>query len=603
MADSPELNSSEVLKISLTADGKDVTDTVNIVRITVNKAVNRIPKAIITLLDGDVANQTFEVSDDDSFAPGKEIVISAGYGSETKQIFSGIIIKHGISIRGDNTSTLVVECKDDAVRMTVGRKNANFVVSSSGGEAIKDSTIITGLIENYSGLTAKITATTAELSSLVQYNTTDWDFIVSRAEANAMLVMVNDGTVTVEAPDLTKEATLSVTYGDDIISLKADLDAMHQLSKVTSAGWDLSTLSVAEEPAPAIADSSARGSKNGDLSTVLGLDNYRLQSQVPMVAQSLKDWAAAEQSKSQLSLLRGIVEFHGTAAAELGEMIELAGVGERFNGNVFTSAIEHDIESGNWKTEVEFGYSSHWFSEREDIVAPLAGGLLPAAQGLQTGIVIKLDEDPDSQYRIQVSVPLLQADNEGVWARLANYYASAGFGAFFIPEIGDEVVLGYFNNDPSYPVILGSLYSEKNTSPEELTAENFTKSLTTASKLKITFDDDKKVITLETPGGHSIVMDDDAQNIVVTDSNSNVTEMNSSGIAMSSPGDITLKADGKISLTATGNIEASATGDVTVDGMNITASANTAFTAKGNASSELSASGTTTIKGAMVLIN
>ncbi|HED35621.1 MAG TPA: type VI secretion system tip protein VgrG, partial [Gammaproteobacteria bacterium] len=599
----PASNSSEVLKISLTADGTDISETIDVVRITVNKAVNRIPKAHITLLDGDVSTQEFKASESDNFSPGKNIVISAGYGAETTQIFSGIIIKHGLSIRSDNTSTLEIECKDESVKMTLGRKNANFIKQSAGGQAIKDKTVISGIISAYSGLTANVTDTTTELSTLVQYNATDWDFIVTRAEANAMLVMVDDGTVTVDTPDLSKDAALNVTYGDDLISFRADLDASNQLSTITSVGWDPSTLSVLEESLPATADSSARGSKNGDLSQVMGLDKYRLQSQATLVQQTLKDWAASEMSKSQLSLLRGTMAFQGTAGIVIGDMIELAGVGERFSGNVFTSAIEHEIESGNWKTEVEFGCSSNWFSEQQDIIAPSAAGLLPAAEGLQIGIVKKLEEDPDSQYRIQVSVPLLQADDEGIWARIAHYYASSGFGAFFIPEVGDEVVLGYFNNDPTCPVILGSLYSQKNASPEELTAENYIKSLTSASQLKVQFDDEKKIITLITPGGHSIVMDDDAQNIVITDSNSNVTEMNSSGIAMTSPGDIVLKADGKISMTATGNIEAAATGDVTVDGMNITSSAKASYTAKGSASAEFSASGTTTVKGAMVLIN
>ncbi|WP_459613983.1 phage baseplate assembly protein V [Dickeya oryzae] len=60
---------------------------------------------------------------------------------------------------------------------------------------------------------------------------------------------------------------------------------------------------------------------------------------------------------------------------------------------------------------------------------------------------------------------MTQAENDGLWARLASYYASSGIGAQFMPEVGDEVILGYFNNNPSDPVILGSLYSSKNPPP------------------------------------------------------------------------------------------------------------------------------------------
>ena len=49
----------------------------------------------------------------------------------------------------------------------------------------------------------------------------------------------------------------------------------------------------------------------------------------------------------------------------------------------------------------------------------------------------------------------------GVWARMAHVYATEDCGFVFYPEVGDEVVLGFFDDDPTYPVILGSLYSSK----------------------------------------------------------------------------------------------------------------------------------------------
>ncbi|VAW73787.1 VgrG protein, partial [hydrothermal vent metagenome] len=326
MAQSPSDNSSEVLKITLSVDGKAVEETVNIARIVVKKSVNRIPRAVISILDGDMPSQEFKISDTEDFIPGKKIEIGAGYGAQTEVIFSGIITQHSIDIRGENESTLIIECKDEAVKMTVGRKNENYIKQTAGGAAIKDKTVISGIIGDYSGLSVKMAETTAELSGLVQYNATDWDFMVSRAEANAMLVMVSDGVINIEPPDLTKAASLSLVYGDDIFSFNASLDSLNQYKKVTSVGWDLAKHSVVEEPATANQDASSRGSKNGDLAKVVGLDNYRLQSQTPMAQQSLKEWAASEQLKSQLALLTGVVRFQGVASAAVGEMIELTGV-------------------------------------------------------------------------------------------------------------------------------------------------------------------------------------------------------------------------------------------------------------------------------------
>jgi uncharacterized protein involved in type VI secretion and phage assembly len=247
--------------------------------------------------------------------------------------------------------------------------------------------------------------------------------------------------------------------------------------------------------------------------------------------------------------------------------------------------------------------SPNWFTETADTMAPAAAGLTPGISGLHIGIVKKLDADPESQHRVQVSIPEMSATTDAFWARLANFYSSNSFGAFFIPEIGDEVVLGFFSDDPSHPVILGSLYSSKNPPPYTLAAENNTKAIVTRTKMKMEFDEEKKIITIITPGANKIVISDDGKSILLQDQNSNKVTLDSAGITLDSPKDITLKAQGKIVLNATGNIEATAQMDIKQTGLNITSTANIGFTAKGNATAEVSASGTTTIKGAMVMIN
>ena len=603
MTNSPEDNSSDVLRPYIFVDGDDVSEKIQLHRVVIQKAVNRIPSATLYILDGDMPAQEFPASDADDFAPGKKLKVTAAYGDQSPEtIFEGIIVKHAISISGGNESMLVLECRDEAVKLTIGRKNANFI-KQSGGAGIKDQTVMSTILGNYSGLKSTIGTTQAESGGVVQYNASDWDFLLVRAEANAMLVIVNDGEITIDKPVLDSSPVLTISYGQDLIEFEAELDARFQYKKVTGIGWDLSTHKVIEESVAASTDSSARGSLNGDLAKVVGLDDLRLQTQTPCVQQALNDWASSQQLRSQLSQLRGYVKFQGSGGVKVGDMLELQGVGSRFNGGVYVSSVEHELVSGNWMTQVEFGISQHWFSEREDISAPGASGLMPAVEGLQVGIVKQLDQDPDGQYRVMVSVPVLQADDEGIWARLTQFYASSGFGSFVIPEIDDEVVLGYFNNDPSCPVILGSLYSAKNTPPLELTAENYQKALVTKSKLQLQFDDEKKIITLETPGGHSFVMDDDKKSITITDSNNNKIEMNDSGINIDSPKDISLNAKGNIALKATGNIETTSTGDTKISATNIQQQAKAAFSAQGSASAEVKASGTTIIKGAMVMIN
>jgi len=596
MPDSPNVNSSDVLKLSIFSDGTLINDAIKVVSISVSKTINKIPYAKIVMLDGDMPDKDFPISNSEDFKPGSDIKINAGYGDSEETIFQGIVIKHGIKITGDNHSRLVVECRDKAVAMTLGRHNANYIDS-------KDSDIISTLIGNYSDLSADVDATTTEYKEMVQYYCTDWDFMLSRTEANGMLVCVEDGKITVKPPQTSTPAELKVTYGDDLIEFHADIDARTQLSEVSSASWDPGTQAVVEEKVSPQIFNTQGDLTATDLAKVIGLKSFRLQTPAVLEQSALKDWAAGQQVKSGLARIRGRMKFQGNAKANIDSLIELEGVGNRFNGNVFVSSVNHEITNGNWLTEVDFGMSPDWFAEQRDLVAPPASGFLPGIEGLQIGVVMKLDEDPDGQNRVQVSVPILQAETEGVWARLANFYASNSFGAFFIPEIGDEVVLGYLNNDPSNPVVLGSLYSSKQTPPYDLTADNFIKAVVTKSLLKIEFDDEKKITTIITPGDNKIVLSDEDKSILIQDQNGNKLELSADGIMLDSPKDISISAKGKISLDAMGEISVISKADVSVEGLNVNHSANVGFVAKGNASAELSASGQTTVKGAMVMIN
>lgn len=596
MADSPLLNSTGVISIKISSNDKDIADTTQIVAIEVICGVNKIPAARITILDGDMPNNDFPVSNADDFKPGAVIDISAGYGSSLTSIFKGVVIKHGIKLDGDNFSRLIVQCKDNAVAMTVGRKNANFV-------DMKDSDIISQLVGAYSGLSSDVTATNTSYKELVQYYCTDWDFILTRAEANGFLVTADAGKVSVKAPQVESEPVLTLTYGIDLISFGADVDATAQFSVVKGFAWNPTDQAIQEVQAGPN-QLTGQGDLAADtLAGVIAPNYFRLQTSVPLDNSTLTDWVKGQQVKSGLARIRGHAAFQGSAKVKIGDLVELKGVGNRFNGNVLVTAVNHQIKSGNWVTEIEFGLSPQWFTEQYATQAPLASGLVPGVNGLQIGVVKKLDADPDGQYKIQVSIPILQSETDGVWARLASFYGSSAVGAFFVPEIGDEVVLGYFNNDPSYPVILGSLYSSKLKPAYEFTADNFIKAVVTRSKLKLEFDDEKKVITVTTPGNNKIVISDDQKSILLQDQNSNKIELSSSGIVIDSPKDIKISAKGKVTIDAVGNIESTAKADIKNQGLNINHQANVGFSAKGNATAELSASGQTTVKGAIVMIN
>lgn len=596
MAVSPAANAIGVVKLDLTVNGQTLEATASLVSIQIQRAANRIPTARLEFSDGDMPNQRFPISDADDLKPGATLSIAAGYLDSTDPLFTGVVMRHRVKVISNNEARLIIECSDVAVKMTVGRRNANYI-------DMKDADILSDLVGRH-GLSATVDSSDVVYTELAQHYCTDWDFLLSRADANGWLVAVKDGEISIKTPTADGSPVLTVTYGQDLIEFDADIDARHQYGSAQAFTWDPKTQAVLEGTAADPATLPAQGNlDSATLSEVVGLELMRLQAGAPLQQPALESWAKAQQLKAGLARVRGRVRFQGNALAQVGALIELVGVGSRFSGPVLATGVRHEIADGNWFTEVDFGLAPDWFTDRTDVAAPAAAGLLPGVQGLQVGVVAKLEEDPAGEHRVQVKVPVLQAEVEGVWARLMQPHASNGFGSFLLPEVGDEVVLGYFANDPSHPVVLGSLYSSSRKPPYTLEAANDTKAWVTRCLARIEINDKDKVITVLTPGKNQIVLSDKDKSITVLDEHQNKVSLTSSGIELNSPKNIVLKASGGIELKATGAISISSQADVKTSGMNVQSEAQIGFSAKGNATAELSASGQTVIKGALVMIN
>jgi len=302
-------------------------------------------------------------------------------------------------------------------------------------------------------------------------------------------------------------------------------------------------------------------------------------------------------------MFKGSITFQGSAKAKVNTVIKLIGVSDRLKGNAYISGVIHTLEEGKWMTEAKIGLSPEWFVENHEVAAPGASGLLPGIKGLQTGVVKKINEDPDNEFRVQVEIPILGADGESVWARLSTFYNGNGIGAFFMPEINDEVILGFMNDDPRFPVILGSVYSSSIAAPETPDEDNTIKTIITQSKLQLKFDDENKVITLLTPGGNTIVISDEDKGIALTDENGNTFEMNDSGITINSASSLTLKASDDVTIHGK-LVSISGSDSVSVSSeKNISVSGDQSVTVSGSAQCEVSSDGQMSVKGSVVMIN
>ncbi|WP_158992491.1 type VI secretion system tip protein VgrG [Mucilaginibacter sp. L196] len=588
-----------VVTFTVKVSGSPIPDELRILSIRIGKRINRVSSAKLMILDGNSGTGKFDASSSSIFVPGAQISIEAGYDSNNSVLFKGIVTGQAIHIDESNGSALEVECRDEAIRMIVGRKCLTYSKQ-------KDSDIISSIIGTYSGLSADVTATTTVWPEQVQYYVTDWDYILSAADANSMVVTTDGGKVSVFKPGANTAPVFAMKYGDGLMECNAELNSITQLGNVTANAWDYKTQAVISTSSSAsLAGAGNLSSKK--LSEVIGLDNYMLQSNAPIETADLTNWTEAQVTKSEYAKIRGDVKFQGTAIVAPGKYITLQGLGDRFNGDHLMSGITHNISDGNWLTDVSIGLSPTWFIEEPDVIAPAASGLLPGASGLYSGTVKQMYEDPGSQFRILVTVPVFDKNGAGIWARLANFYSTSGAGVFFLPEVGDEVVVGFMNEDPRFPVILGSLYSSSKVKPFEGLApnqKNSIKAIVSKSGISIQFDDDKKILTIETPAKNTMIISDDAKQITIKDQHSNSIIMSADGITIKSPKNINIEADQNVNIKGTQGITVqSSGGDVATKGINIKETADMQYSAEGAQMAKVTSGMQLTLKSAMVMIN
>jgi Rhs element Vgr protein len=531
----------DVVSYDLLIDGNAINPEYQVISISVSKEINRIPLAKITIRDGEASKNTFEISARNDLVPGKKITVKVGRDGTNAKLFEGIIVRHAIKVKANGQSELQLECFDEAIKMTLGRHSRYF-------EKIKDKAVFDELVRKYPGLKSDAKDTKLQHAELVQHHVSDWDFILLRAEANGMLVNVQDGTLRIAPPKTDATPVLQVTYGSSIIELEAEIDARQQWKKVKATSWDYPNQKLFSADASSAPVSEPGNIEGKDLASVTSPENFEMHHSGHVIQQELQDWVDATMMRSRLSKIRGRAMFDGASAINPGDVIQLNGLGDRFNGTAFVTSVRQDIGQGTWETHIQFGLDPERYACRfSDVADAEAAGLIGAIKGLQVGKVVQLQKDPEGQHRIMVKVPVIDNNARGTWMRVASLDAGKNRGAFFRPEIHDEVIVGFINNDPRDAVVLGMLHSSNKPAPITAKDVNHEKGFTTRSKMHLYFNDDKKMIRIDTPAGNEIILDESGKTIEITDQNNNSIKMSSSGIKMESTKNIDI--DAKVNLT------------------------------------------------------
>lgn len=221
------------------------------------------------------------------------------------------------------------------------------------------------------------------------------------------------------------------------------------------------------------------------------------------------------------------------------------------------------------------------------------------------------NEDPEKKGRVKLSYPWRDSDKDSTWAQVATPMSGSEYGAFFLPEVGDAVLVAFENGDIHHPFVIGSLWTGQKKPPENNSSGDNDKRVIESRKgHRLEFDDNKSEakVTIETDAGHKIVLDDKSgsEKITIEDkSGSNTIEMDSANGEVSITGQNTISLSAsKIELAADSKVDISGKGEVNVEGKGkVSVESKGQLELKSSGIAKLKSSGIVQVKGTLIQLN
>ena len=165
-------------------------------------------------------------------------------------------------------------------------------------------------------------------------------------------------------------------------------------------------------------------------------------------------------------------------------------------------------------------------------------------------------KDPQGLGRVRVSLPAgigSSRFNRQAWARVATLMAGNNRGTWFIPEVGDEVLIAFEAGQPTHPIVLGALWGEQDTTPATIDSrgQNNQKLIRLRSGVQIALSDaaGEEELILETPAGQKVAIEDALGRITITDSSANTIVLEPSGIRITAGAKLQIHA-GSVNVAA-----------------------------------------------------
>jgi phage protein D/phage baseplate assembly protein gpV len=419
-----------------------------------------------------------------------------------------------------------------------------------------------------------IDATGAVHEYFQQSMETDWEFCWRLATMNDFEFLVEDTKFHFRKRKV-QGAAATLTWGDNLLTFKPRMSGIGQAKSVKVENHDPKARRplVGNAASPDLKGKAKVVQERQKIVSALGGGDVVVANRVLGTGAEATKSAQATLDRIASSFVEADGKALGDPKLRAGATIKTDKVGS-FSGEYVLSQTTHWFGGGGQYTTafVISGRSGHTFSDLLRSGNGNGNGGNPSwASSLVIGVVTN-NNDPEGMGRVRVKFPALGADMEGWWARVATINAGAERGLFMLPQVNDEVVVGFEHDDPRRPFVLGSLYTGKEKVPADLKDAKARKAAFGIKSDEKVHIEGKQAMTLRS---------DEKMTVEVKQGGQNGT------------GNFLLDATGDIEQKATKNLKASAAQSVEVK-------ANQSVTIKGTASVTVEATGPLKLKGATV---
>ncbi len=448
-------------------------------------------------------------------------------------------------------SRIMVRGYELSHRLQRGRQTATYLNQ-------KDSDIAQ-VVASRAGLTVGVIDDSGAVHEWVaQANLSDWEFLSVRARAIGFEISVNDGkfnfrkpTPASDAPDpgdANSSNPLQLVFGQKLLRFRPRVTSSEQVSSVQFNGWDPMGKKALKGVAQAGTIGVNLGSSPGSLAGLFGSPTY-LVADRPRSTQTEVDLGAAtvaEQIGSAYAEAEGTAR--GNPKLQAGAAVSVAAVADAFAGKYTLSQARHVFDEDGYRTEFRVN------GRAERSLLGLAGGSNGANSGRPNpinGLVIAIvtdNNDTENQGRVKLRFPWLSDTFESGWAPVSQLGAGPNSGAVFLPEVDDEVLVGFGFGDIQQPYVIGGLYNG-------IDKPNLGSGLLDHGKVKR-----RGLISRK---GHKLIFldGDDASGIALISSDGKIR------IALKeSAGELHVVSDGKIVIESTGDMKLTSQGSLSLSG-------------------------------------